>query len=318
MAVNIIKERWTSKVAELEIGVDPKIVKVGGESTLPYLQFEGAIPNNPVIALEISDVAPEELPPTLAAAYEGVTGDPVTWAKKCVEYGAEAIAVRLDGGHPDKGDKTPEELASIVKAVADAVDLPLIILGCGVEEKDAEIIPVVADALTGKNVLLGCATPENYKKFVPAANANGHSVIASSPLDINLAKQLNILMTEMGLPATKIVIDPLIGALGYGIEYAYSIMERARIGALTGDKMLAMPVVCFVGQEAWKAKEAKDAEAPEGQNPWGDLDKRAIMWEVMTSTTLLQAGGSIFVMKHPESLKTFKAHVAEVNKANAY
>jgi len=317
MAVSILKERWTSKVAELEIGTGDKAIKVGGESTLPYLKFEGDVPNKPVVALEVSDVAPEELPELLAAPWAGVINDVVAWAKKAAEYGPDTVCLRLDSAHPDKGNRSAQEVAATAKAVADVVDLPLIILGCGVDEKDAEIMPAVAEAVAGKNCLLGCANPENYKQFVAAALGSGHSVIASSPLDINLAKQLNILMTEMNLPASRIVIDPLIGALGYGIEYAYSIMERARMGALTGDKMLAMPVICFVGQEAWKAKEAKDVESPEGQD-WGKQEIRGILWEVVTSTAFLQAGGSIFVMKHPESMNKFRVHVEEISKGSSY
>lgn len=312
MAVSILKERWTSKVAELVIGDGDKAVKVGGESTLPYLQFEGEIPNKPAVALEITDVNPEDWPEILKSAWGDVLADPVAWAKKAEEFGADLIALRLDSAHPDKGDKSPEEVAATAKAVAAAISVPLIVLGCGVDEKDGEIFPAVGEALAGKNCLIGCANSENYKPIVASAMVNGHNVIASSPLDINLAKQLNILITEMNLASSRIAIDPLIGALGYGVEYAYSIMERARIGALTGDKMLAMPVVCFVGQEAWKAKEAKDVESPEGQE-WGDQPTRSILWEVMTSTTFLQAGGSLFVMRHPESMNKFRQHVEEIS-----
>ncbi|MDA8235546.1 MAG: acetyl-CoA decarbonylase/synthase complex subunit delta, partial [Clostridia bacterium] len=249
--------------------------------------------------------------------WAGVINDPVAWAKKVAEYGADAVTLRLDSAHPDKGNRSAQEVAATAKAVADATDLPLIILGCGVDEKDAEIIPIVAEAIAGKNALIGCATPDNYKQFVAAALANGHSVIASSPLDINLAKQLNILITEMNLPTNRIVIEPSVTGLGYGIEYAYSIMERARIGSLTGDKMLAMPVICLIGADVWKAKEAKDVDAPEGQE-WGAVETRGILWEVITSTTLLQAGGSIFILKHPESMKQFRAHVAEISKGSSY
>jgi len=318
MAVNILKERWSSKVSEVTIGEGDKAVKLGGDSTLPYLHFEGEVPNKPAVALEVSDVNPEEWPQVLKDAYgEDVLADPVAWAKKVEELGADLVALRLDSAHPDKGDKSPEEVAKVAKAVSDAVSLPLVILGCGVDEKDAEIFPVVSEALQGKNALIGPANAENYKAVVASAMVNGHTVIAASPLDINLAKQLNILITEMNLSTDRIVIDPLIGALGYGIEYAYSIMERARLGALTGDKMLAMPVICFVGQEAWKAKEAKDPASPEGQD-WGDQATRSILWEVMTSTTLLQAGGSLYLMRHPESMKRFRQHVEELSVDNSY
>ncbi len=307
MAVTIAKERWTSKVNELVIGVEPNTVKVGGDTTLPFLFYEGEMPNRPVVALEVCDMEPDDWPENLMSVYQDVIGDPVAWAKKNVEYGADLVCLRLTSSHPDFKDASPEECAKTAKAVADAVNVPLIVIGSGVEEKDAEVLPVVAAALEGKSVLLGNATPDNYKTITAACMVSGHSIIASNPLDINLAKQLNILITEMGLPADKIAIDPLVGALGYGIEYAYSIMERARLGALTGDKMLAMPVICFVGQEAWKAKEAKTeiSETPE----WGELTKRAILWETMTATTFAHASGAIMVLRHPESLKQFKFHI---------
>ena len=316
MAVTIAKERWTSKVNELVLGVEPNVVKVGGETTLPFLHFEGSMPNRPVLALEVWDMEPTEWPDMLSSAYAGVLGDPAAWAKKCVEYGADMVCLKLISAHPDNKNASPEDCAKTAKAVADAVNVPLIIVGCGVEEKDAEIMPVVGEALIGKVVLLGCATPNNYKTITAACMVNGHSIIASSPLDINLAKQLNILITEMGLAAERIAIDPLVGALGYGIEYAYSIMERSRMGALTGDKMLAMPVICFVGQEAWKTKEAKASsdEVPE----WGELSRRAILWEVMTATTFAQAGGSIFILRHPESMKQVLAHINKMMESNAY
>lgn len=312
MAVAIIKERWTSKVAEETLGLSG--IKVGGETTLPFLQFEGEMPNRPITALEVFDMEPDNWPEILRAPFAGVLNDPVAWAKKVVEYGADMVTLRLMSAHPDWKDASADEVAKTAKAVAEAIDVPLMVLGCGVEEKDGAILPVVAEALEGKKALIGCVTANNYKSVTAAANGYGHNVIASSPLDINLCKQLNILINEMGLPLDRIAFDPLVGALGYGIEYAYSIMERARVGALTGDKTLATPVVCFVGEEAWKAKEAKDEDVPE----WGPQADRAILWETTTATTFAIAGGTIFVMRHPESIKIFNAYIDEAMKSNVY
>jgi len=316
MAVTIAKERWTSKVAEVVLGVEPHTVKLGGETTLPFLHYEGTVPNRPSTALEVIDQVPEDWPEVLTAPFADVLNDPVAWARKNVALGADLVALRLQSAHPDLGDASPAEVAETCKKVGAAVDVPLVIIGCGVEEKDAEVLQAAAEALAGKNCLIGCATTVNYKTVTAAAMVHGHNVIASSPLDINLAKQLNILITEMNLAADRIVIDPSIGGLGYGIEYAYSIMERARLGALMGDKMLAMPVICFVGQEAWKAKEAKSTtdEAPQ----WGEQGKRAILWEVVTSVALAHAGGNLFVMRHPESVKQFNAHLDVMMKAFTY
>lgn len=314
MAVTIAKERWTSRVNEMVIGVEPNVIKVGGESTLPFLHFEGEMPNKPVVALEVWDMEPSDWPEVLAAPFAGVLNDPAAWARKCVEYGADLICLRLASTHPDNKDAAPEEAAQNALKVAGAVNVPLIVIGSGVEEKDAAVMEKVGEALSGRKCLIGCATVNNYKTITAACMVHGHNIIASSPLDINLAKQLNILITEMNLAADRIAIDPLVGALGYGIEYAYSIMERSRLGALTGDKMLAMPVICFVGQEAWKSKEAKTEDNEE----WGAQERRAILWEVVTATSFAQAGGSIFVLRHSESLKQFNVHIAEMMKPNTY
>lgn len=310
MALNLIKERWSSKVAEEVYG--PQGLKVGGEATLPFMHFEGEMPNAPITALEVYDTEPEDYPELLKQAFDGVLGDPVAWAKKVVELGADMVCLRLMSAHPDWQNASGEEVAKRAKEVADAVDVPLMVLGCGIDEKDAEILPMVAEALQGKKVLLGCATIDNYKPITASVIAYGHSLIASSPLDINLCKQLNILINEMGLPFDRIAFDPLVGALGYGIEYAYSIMERARIGALMGDRTLATPVVSFVGMEAWKAKEAKDADAPE----WGPIAERAVLWETITATTFALAGGNIMVLKHPGSVKRFQEFVRNAMEAN--
>lgn len=314
MTVAIAKERWASRCLETVLGTGPRQVKVGGDATLPFLHFEGEIPNPPVVALEVFDAPPQEWPEFLTGAYEGVLSDPVAWAKKCQDYGADLVALRLTRTHPDGENVSPEEAARVAAAVAEAVEVPLIVLGCGVEEKDAAVLPEVASALSGRNCLLGCATQENYKSIVAGCIANGHAVIASSPLDINLAKQLNILITEMNLEPNRIVIDPSIGALGYGIEYAYSIIERVRTGALMGDKMLSMPVILLVGQEVWKTKEAKTPDTAE----WGEHKKRAILWEVTTAVSLIHAGGHIAVVRHPESLQYIKEHIAKMMQPQKY
>ena len=316
MANTIVKEKWTGKVNELIIGTEPNVVKVGGETTLPFLHFEGQMQNRPVVALEVCDIEPAGWPEALTAVFSGVISDPVAWAKKCVDYGADLVCLNLLSAHPDQKNSRPAECAATARAVAEAVNVPLIVTGPGVEEKDAATIEAVSEALQGRNCLLGCARPENYKTITAACLADGHNIIASSPLDINLAKQLNILITDMNLAADRIALDPLVGALGYGLEYAYSIIERARISALTGDKMLAAPVICFVGQEAWKTKEVNSSreESPE----WGDQLRRALLWETLTATTLTQAGGVIMVLRHPESMKQFRAHVDKLMQPNLY
>jgi acetyl-CoA decarbonylase/synthase complex subunit delta len=308
MAFKIINDTWNGSIFEMSIGKGPNAVKAGGDRTLPFLRVDNAHPVKPIAALEVWDVEPQEWNEVLTGAFPGVLHNPAAWAQKCAQYGADLIHLKLASTHPDQGDAPPEEAAAAAKEVAASVDLPLIITGCGIEEKDAATLPVVARVLAGENALIGCATANNYQVIAAACIEHGHNIIANSPLDINLAKQLNILISEMNLPLHRIAMDPLVGALGYGIEYAYSIMERSRLGALNGDKMLSMPIICFVGQEAWKTKEANSTD----NKDWGDIRRRAVLWESITASTLAQAGGSIFVLRHPESLRQFKAHVLKM------
>lgn len=322
MAVNLIKERYSSRVGEVTIGATKEqggtrsyTITVGGDATLPYLQFEGEVKNKPVVALEVVDVVPDwnEI---VKKPYQDVLDNPAEWAKKCVEYGADLIYLKLDGAHPDRANKSVEQCVATVKSVLEAVGVPLIVVGCGVAEKDNEVLTAVAEAATGENLLLGLAEEENYKSLTAACMVHKHSIIARSPLDINICKQLNILINEMNLPLNRIVIDPMIGALGYGIEYAYSIMERARLGALQNDKMLAMPMICTVGYEAWRAKESNASEAD--FPGWGDQEMRGIGWEAMTAAALIQAGASILLLRHPEALKKVKNNIEELMADNNY
>jgi len=322
MAVEILKERWAGSVREVTIGATREAggtrtatVAIGGETGLPFLHFEGEMPNPPRLALEVFDMVPEDWPSVLVEPYKDVLDSPAQWARKCVEeYGADLVMIRLISADPDLKNSGPDDVVKTVTAVRDAVGVPLIIIGCGDVDKDNQIMPAVGEALAGENCLLGIAKQENYKSLVATCMVNKHKIIAQSPLDINICKQLNILITEMGLPPESIVIDPMSGALGYGIEYCYSIMERVRLGALQGDKMLAMPVVVFAGQEAWRAKEAKESQVafPE----WGPEDKRGPLWEMMTASTLLQAGADLIVMRHPLALNHLREHINNLWKVN--
>ncbi|BBB89838.1 MAG TPA: acetyl-CoA decarbonylase/synthase complex subunit delta [Methylomusa anaerophila] len=317
MATNILKEKYSSKINTVTIGATKEqggtrtsTVTVGGDASAPFLHYEGEIPLKPVAALEIQDIAPTDWDPILQKVYAEVSGDPVTWAKKAVEFGADLIYLKLAGSHPDNGDKSPEECAKIVKDVLAAVGVPLIVVGSGVEEKDNAVWPVVAEAAAGENLVIGSAQQEKYKSLAAACMVYKHKLLALSPLDINICKQLNILITEMGLPAESILIDPSTAALGYGIEYTYSILERGRLGALQGDKMLAMPVLLQIGYEAWRSKEAI---APEEDFPnWGNQEERAILWEAVTAAGLLQGGANIAVLRHPESLRLLKKNSEEL------
>lgn len=323
MAVQILKERNTGKINAVTIGAGREqggtrtsVVTVGGDAALPFLHFEGEIPQKPVIAMEVQSRVPEQWNAVLKKPFADVLSDPAAWAKKCVdEYGAELIYLKLSGADPDLENQSPEECVKIVKSVLAAVGVPLIVVGCGNEEKDNAVMPAVAEATAGENLLIGVAEQENYKSVVAAAMVHKHNVIALTPCDINICKQLNILITEMGLGLDRVVIDPGAGGLGYGIEYTYSILERGRLGALQGDKMLSTPVIASVGYEAWRAKEANAAESD--FPAWGDQGERGILWEAMTATALLQGGVHILVMRHPEAISLVRKNIGELMAAQA-
>ena len=322
MPVQIIQEKNPSKVGAVTLGATKEqggtrtsTIQVGGEASLPFLHFEGAVANKPVIAMEVLDRVPAEWNQELKHALEDGINNPSAWAKKCVaEWGADFIFLRLQSADPELGNSSPEQCIKIVKDVLKAVGVPLAVVGCGIDEIDNVVMAAVAEACAGENLLLGFATQANYNTIVAACMVHKHTVIAQSPLDINICKQLNILVSEMGLPLERIVLDTSIGGLGYGLEYSYSIGERSRLGALQGDKMLAMPILGTIGAEAWKAKEANVsiADFP----GWGDQAERGILWEATTAAALLQSGIDILVMRHPEAVKLVKQNINALMSVN--
>lgn len=318
MALQILKERNSGKINTVTIGAlkdaggtRTSVVTVGGDTSLPFLHFEGQVPNRPVIAMEIQSRVPEQWAEVVKEPFADVLSDPAAWAKKCVEqYEAELIYLKLSGADPGLENHSPEECAAIVKHVLNAVGVPLIVVGCGDEDKDNQVLPMVAEAATGENLLLGVAKQDNYKSVVAAAMVHQHNVIALTPCDINICKQLNILITEMGMASDRIVVDPGAGGLGYGIEYTYSILERSRLGALQGDRMLSTPLIATVGYEAWRAKEANALETD--FPAWGNQAERGILWEAMTATALLQGGVHVLVMRHPEAINLVRKNIEEL------
>jgi acetyl-CoA decarbonylase/synthase complex subunit delta len=275
----------------IEIGVGAKAIKIGGETTLPFLFDEGKMPHAPLVALEILDCEPSDWPESLKAPYGDCVKDPVRWAMKCVnDFGVKLLCVRLASAHSDYLSRSAEKIIPIIKSIIQKTGVPLIIVGCGDDEKDNEILPKVSQALSGQKCLFGIATQNNYKTLTATCLADGHSIIAESPIDINIAKQVNILISDMGFDPAKIVMHPTTTSLGYGMEYVYSIMERGRLAAFIGDKMLAMPFALFVGSEVWKIKEAKEATAAQGVN-----------WEIATAVAMLQAGADLLIMRHPNA-----------------
>jgi acetyl-CoA decarbonylase/synthase complex subunit delta len=305
--VEIPKERWTGSIREVTLGATAdqggtrtKTVTVGGESTLPFLHFEGEVPHPPVVGIEIQDSYPSDWSPVLLAAWGEVVNDPAAWAKKAEEVGADVIVLKLRSTDAEDNPNTPERVAATVKAVLEATGLPLVVRGPGQAELDNRLLVAAAEAAPGERLALGLCEDKNYRTIVAGALAHNQLVISSSPIDVNLAKQLNILISDMRLPLERVLMDPTTGALGYGLEYTYSVMERLRIAALTGDGMTQQPMVCFVGEESWRQKESRATEGVPGE--WGDIEKRGITWELVTATALLESGANIVVLRHPKTV----------------
>lgn len=308
MTIEIPIEKWSGQVREVTIGATDadggtrsKTITIGGESTLPYIYTEGAIPHRPALALEIRDRAPDDWSPLLMEAWGDVVQDPAKWAQAAEEAGADLIYLVLSLTTADGEPNTSENARAVVRSVIDATTLPLAVAGPGQADADNELLVPVAEEAEGEQLLLGICEEGNYRTIVAAAMAHNHLVQSKTPMDVNLSKQLVILINEMGLPLERIVMDPTTGALGYGIEYGYSVMERLRLAALQGDKMTQQPMLVNPGEEAWKVKEAKVGEGvPE---MWGDWEKRALEWEAITSIALVHSGADLLVLRHPETLK---------------
>lgn len=299
-------EKWTGKINEVTLGGDSrKRVTVGGATTLPFLHFEGSIPHQPVIAIDIEDRPPQGWSPVLEAAWgDALDEGPAAWAKRAVEAGADMVALRLGSADPDAENTGAAEAVETVKQVLAVVDVPLIVYGPGVVEKDNEVLVAVADATAGQGLALGLCEEKNYRTIAATCIANGHVAIANTPIDINLAKQLNILLCDLGMSPDSILMDPTTGALGYGLEYSYSVMERLRLAGLGGDAMTAIPMICTAGEESWRQKESKFTEGmPEA---WGDHLERSLVWEEITTFTLFAAGADIVILRHPRSVERVK------------
>jgi len=312
MAFEIPKTKYTGKIKEIKLGAGDKAITVGGESAYPFYLFEGEMPNVPKIAMEVWDFPPEDWAEAALEPFAGVTDDPVAWAKKCInDYGAEMICLQLISTDPNGLNRSADEAAEVVKKVCDAIDVPLIVWGTANHEKDTEIMQKVSELCQDKNVVLGPVEEADHKKIGAASLAYKHTIAAASPIDINLAKQLNILLGNLGVPDNKILIDPTVSGIGYGIEYCYSVMERIRMAALAQqDDKLQYPIICNVSKETWKTKEAK---LPESEDPkLGDAKKRGILLEAMSATALLVAGADILVMRHPEAIRLVKETITEL------
>ena len=317
MPVEIPKDKWPGSVREVSIGATAaeggtrsSVVMVGGEKTMPFMHFESEMPHSPVIALEIKDHKPDDWSDLLVEKWGPAMDDPASWARAAEAAGATMLQLTLSLTDGDGNPITPQAAVASVKAVLGASGLPLAVFGPGQADVDNELLVAVAEATKGERLLLGICEDKNYRTIVATAMANDHVISARTAMDVNLAKQLNILISDMGLPLNRVVMDPTTGALGYGIEYGYSVMERLRLAALQGDAMTQLPMLVTPGAETWKAKEAKVGEGvPES---WGEWEQRAINWETLTAVALIESGADIVVLRHPDSVARVQAVIDEL------
>ena len=310
MAFEIPTEPYSGKIGETAIGAGGGAVKLGGQDSYPFHLFEGKMPNSPKIAMEIWDYDPtEEWPAAAVEPFKDVISSPDAWAKKCVEeYGAEIIVLQMKSTDPNGMDRGAAEAAEVAKKVIEAVDVPVVVWGTANNQKDEEVLKKISESCQGKNLALGPVEEGNHKGVGASAIGYGHTIVASSPIDVNLAKQLNILLGNLGMPRDKIVIDPTTGGLGYGLEYSYSVMERIRMAALTQeDDKLQIPMISNIGNEIWKCKEAglPIEEAP----TLGDPERRGVLMEAVAAVSYLLGGADVVILRHPESVRLIRSFI---------
>ncbi|MCG8542054.1 MAG: acetyl-CoA decarbonylase/synthase complex subunit delta [Clostridia bacterium] len=306
-------KKFTGKINEVEMGVGERAIKIGGENVMPFYSFDGDIGNRPRIGMEILDVYPESWIGSLKEIYSDVANNPVEWAKYVEKkFNPDFICLRFEGADPNGLDKSPEECAEIAKAVAENIKLPLVVAGTNNHGKDSVLFEEVAKAVDGKNVVLLSAVEENYKSVGAAGGmVYKHKVVAESSVDINLAKQLNILINQLGVKSENVIMNVGCAAVGYGFEYVVSTIDRIRLAALgQNDKTLQMPIILPVSFETWEIKEsiATEEQMPE----WGNQEERGIGLEVSTAASLLTVGANAVILRHPKSVETINGFIREL------
>ncbi len=298
------KQAFNAKINAVTLGTGDKAIVLGGQNVLPFYSFDAPIENKLKVGVELLDCGMEMCTTAgLKAFYEGCQS--VADMAKRVESmpGASFIALNLEGADPNGADKSVAECVELAKSVADATDLPLVIMGCKNVDKDAELFNKIAEALAGKNILVLSAREENYKTVGASAGlAYNQKVGAESAVDINLAKQLNTVMTQLGVNAQSIVMNAGSAAAGYGYEYVASTLDRIKAAALQqGDAQLQMPIMTPVSTDAWGVKEASATE--EEMPEWGSLEERAIEMEITTASACLTGGSDAVIMRHPAAVE---------------
>ena len=304
--------KFNASINVVEFGTGDKAVKIGGENVFPLYSFDAAIENAPKVGIEITDFGMEHEPECIKKYYEGCATLADMARKAASMEGVDFLSFRMEGGDPNGANKSTEELIGELKEIAEAVDLPLVVCGCKNVEKDAELFSEAAEALNGKNAVILSAKEENYKTVGAAAGLAYKQVVgAESAVDINLAKQLNVLISQLGVDSKSVVMNVGTAAVGYGFEYVISTMDRVKAAALQqGDANLQMPIITPVASEAWGVKEAmaSETDAPE----WGSQEERGIDMEVETAMAVIAAGSNAVILKHPESIKIISGLMKEL------
>jgi len=295
---------FPASINTLRVGVGDNAMVLGGENVLPFYTFDAPVENRPKIGVAITDSGFHRGCPGIEAFYEGAESVVDAARKASAMPGADFLVIVLEGAHPDHGDRPPEDCAALVRAVADAVDVPIAVEGSKSIEKDAKIFALVAEAVSDKNILVLSAREEDYKTVAAAVGlACGQNVGAESAVDINLAKQLNVLISQMGVNTEKMAMNLGSAAAGYGFEYVASTIDRVKGAALSqNDAMLQMPIISPIESETWAVKESV---ASEGDYPeWGNAEARAVNMEVATAAASLAAGSNAVILRHPDAVKT--------------
>lgn len=307
------KQTYNARINEVVLGVGEKAVTIGGQNVLAFHTFDAEIANAPKIGVELTDAGMAMCTmPGEQKFYEGcATVDDMAKRAETME-GASFICLHLEGADPNGENKSVDECVALAKSVADATDMPLVIMGCKNIEKDTELFNKIAEALSGKNILVLSARDENYKAIGAGAGlAYGQKVGAESAVDINLAKQLNTVMTQLGVNAQSIVMNIGSAAAGYGFEYVASTLDRVKDAALSqSDAMLQMPIITPVSADTWGVKESimPEADMPE----WGSQEERGIEMEIVTAAAVLASGSDAVIMRHPEAIRTIAAMIGEL------
>jgi acetyl-CoA decarbonylase/synthase complex subunit delta len=307
------KHTYNAHINEVVLGVGDKAVTIGGQNVLAFHTFDGEITNAPKIGVELTDAGMAMCTmPGEQKFYEGCATVADMAKRASAMEGASFICLHLEGADPNGENKSVDECVELAKSVADATDMPLVVMGCKNIEKDTELFNKIAEALAGKNILVLSARDENYKAIGAGAGlAYGQKVGAESAVDINLAKQLNTVMTQLGVSAQSIVMNIGSAAAGYGFEYVASTLDRVKDAALSqSDAMLQMPIITPVSADTWGVKEAimPEADMPE----WGSQEERGIEMEIVTAAAVLASGSDAVIMRHPEAIRTIAAMIGEL------